>query len=77
MPLTDKAVQISQAVFFDKRTQSELQRKKSEKPPYKSGYLIFFKPGSFGCKLTENCNIALRSMHMCLEVLTFKMTVKV
>ena len=38
--------------------------------------------GSFGLKLSENCNIALRSMHsqpekMCLEVFTFEMTIKV
>ena len=38
--------------------------------------------GSFGFKLSENFNIALLSMHkqqifFCLEVLTFKMVIKV
>ena len=37
--------------------------------------------GSFGFKLSENFNIALLSMHtqqiLCLEVLTFKMIIKV
>ena len=49
--------------FFYKGTQSELRRKKA-KLSYKSGYQIFFMPGSFGFKHAENCNIALRSMHM-------------
>ena len=58
----DRAVQISWVVFFDKGTQPELLRKKA-KSPYKSGYQIFFMPSSFGFKLSENCNIVLRSMH--------------
>ena len=37
--------------------------------------------GSFGFKISENFNIALLSMHpqhiFCLEVLTFKMVIKV
>ena len=61
---SDKAVQISRAVFFDKGTQPELRRKKKTKSPYTSGYLFFFMPGSFGFKLSENCIIASQSMHM-------------
>ena len=56
----DKAVQISQAVTFDKGTQPELSRTKN-----KIAFLIriFFMSGSFRFKLSENCNIAVCSMH--------------
>ena len=52
------------------------------KSPYKSGCQIFSMTSSFKFLLSENCNIALRSMHtrpekMCLEVLTFEMTIKI
>ena len=58
----DKAVQISRAVFFDKGAQPKL-RQKNAKSPYKSGCQIFFRPGSFEFSLSENYNIAQRSMH--------------
>ena len=41
----DKAVQISWAVFFDKGTQPG-HRRKETKSPKKTGYQIFFMPGT-------------------------------
>ena len=58
----DKAVQISQAVFFIKGHNPNFNTK-TAKSPYKSGYQIFIMNGSFGFKLSENFNIALLSMH--------------
>ena len=55
----DKAVQISQAVFFDKGTQPELRHKNCKITL--SGYQIVIMNGSFGFKLSENFNIALLS----------------
>ena len=57
-----KAVQISQAVFLDKGTQSNYDTK-TAKSPYESGYQIFIMSGSFGFKLWDNFNIALFSLH--------------
>ena len=59
----DKAVQISQAVFFIKGHNRNLDTK-TAKSPYESGYLIFIMNGSLGFKLSENFNMALLSMHM-------------
>ena len=77
----DKSVQISQAVFFIKGHNPNLDAKKA-KLPFKSGYPIFFMPGSFGFKLSEDYNIALRSVHSqpeknCPVVLTFKSQTRV
>ena len=79
----DKAVQISQAVFFFLIKGHNLNfETKAAKSPYYSGYQIFIMYGSFGFKLSENFNIALLSMHtqqifFCLEVLTSKMVIKI
>ena len=77
----EKAVQISQAVFLIKEHNPNFNTKTS-KPPYKSGYQLVIMNGFFGFKFSENFNIALLSMHtkqifICLEVLTFKMVIKV
>ena len=54
----EKAVQISQAVFFFKNFDT-----KNAESPSKSGYQIFLMNGSFGFKLLETFNIAIRFMH--------------
>ena len=59
----DNSVQIRQAVFFFRKVHNSNLDAKKVKSPFKSVYLIFFMPGSFGFKLSEDCNIALRSMH--------------
>ena len=58
----DKAVQISQAVFFIKGHNPNFDTK-TAKSPYKSGYQIFIINGSLGLKLSEIFNIALLSIH--------------
>ena len=60
----EKAVQISQAVFF-----KNFDTKKA-KSPSKIGYQIFFMNGSFGFKLLETFDIALRFMHTQLVILS-------
>ena len=77
----DKAVQKSQAVFFDKGTQPELQHKNCKIP-----FLIwisvlhyewFFWIQTF--RKFQHCSTfyAHATDLLCLEVLTFKMVIKV
>ena len=80
----DKAVQISQAVYFDKGTQPELRHKncKITLLIWIIIYQIFIMNGSFGFKLSEIFDIALlpiltQQIFFCLEILTFKMVFKV
>ena len=58
----DKAVQIRQSVFVDKRTQSKPQHSKRE-----IAFLIrisdLLYPCSFVLKLSGNSNVALHSIH--------------
>ena len=77
----DKAVQISQAVFFDKGTQTKLRHKNC-----KITLLIWIcdlhYEWLFWIQTFGNFNIALLSMHtqhicLCFEVLTFKVVIKV
>ena len=59
----NKAVQISQAVFFFIKGHNRNFDKKTAKSPYESGYQIFIMNGSFGFKLSEKFNIALLYTH--------------
>ena len=76
----DTAVQISQAVFFIKGHNPNFDTK-TAKSLYLSGYQILIMNSSFWFKLSENFKIALffctRNRIFCLEILTFKMVIKV
>ena len=69
----DKAVQISQAVIFDKGTQPELRQK--------TDIRVFIMNDYFGLKLSEKLTLlyflSTRNRFFCLEILTFKMVIKV
>ena len=77
----DKAVQISQAVFFDKGTQPELRHKNC-----KTTILIWISDLHYEWLLWiqtfgkfQHCSIVYvhATYFFCLEVLTFKMAIKV
>ena len=68
----DKAVQIRQAVIFEKKGHNPNCDTKTAKSPYKSGYQILIMDGSFGFELSENLNIALLSKHTQHNVFVFK-----
>ena len=77
----DKAAQIRQAVFFIKGHSPNFDTK-TAKSPYKYGYQIFIMNGSFGFKFFrkfQHCSIfyAHATDYFGLEVLTFKMVIKV